>query len=257
MSIIGFIIYLLVLMVGGFLWGGLLGSIVAYPIYKHYESKAGTEEGFWSIYWGKPFWRSGIVCGVTFILIGSSDLAFFALILFPLLTAGLSMETEISGAIDMKKGRAYHRRALAILGFTGSVMAVLGVFFAWEVYHCFCPFCCSSSSTSGWALNAIGAQIAFAGGFVGIIGALGELVKHTKLSYLLPLGGIIALTGAGWYYFEGSGGPWGNASVGFGPYICIAGGILALVTGAILASDSLEKGFLQMQKKIKRETDRR
>lgn len=116
------------------------------------------------------------------------------------------------------------KKMLMIIGLIGGILAAVGVFLTWASALGF--------TWSGWdiATAAVGAEsypyVALAGGILALIGALLS-TKTKSIGYLLPLGGIIAIIGAGWGFSDISGIT--GMDVGYGVYVCIVGGILALI----------------------------
>ena len=79
------------------------------------------------------------------------------------------------------------------------------------------------------------AILALVGGIIALIGGIGLLIGKRPLGFLLPVGGILAIAGAGWGLAEVTnaiaefGMTDGTVSVGYGVYTCIVGGVIALI----------------------------
>lgn len=129
-----------------------------------------------------------------------------------------------------------------IFGLIGSLMVIVGVFLLWASVSA----SGISATSTGWELaNAeyfynitpegrnLYPLVTLAGGIIGLIGSLGSFgTSIEKIEYLLPLGGIIAILSASWSFIDIIG--LEGAAVGIGIYVCLIGGILALLSNLIL-----------------------
>ncbi|KXA94829.1 hypothetical protein AKJ65_03295 [candidate division MSBL1 archaeon SCGC-AAA259E19] len=127
------------------------------------------------------------------------------------------------------------RQHLMILGLIGSLMAIVGVFLSWASVSAYGY----SASSSGWdiATAETGAEtypyVALAGGIIGLIGSLGVFgMMEMPIKNLLPLGGIVAIVGAGWGLADLMGTE--GVDIGLGVYVCLIGGVLALLSSLSL-----------------------
>ncbi len=119
-----------------------------------------------------------------------------------------------------------------IIGLIGGVIAAAGVFLTWGSVSVTIPgWGTVGGSSSGLDIatdgNEVYPYLALAGGALGLLGGLGALSGRKGLGYLLPLGGIIAIAGAGWGFADISG--MTGVDIGYGVYVCLAGGVLALL----------------------------
>lgn len=123
------------------------------------------------------------------------------------------------------------KKTLLIIGLIGGILAAVGVFLSW--------FSTAGVSFSGWDMARTWAPllgqsfnqpyVVLLGGILALLGGLAALlaVKVTNISYLIPLGGIIAVLGWVWAAVDIA--DWSAVSYGF--YVCLVGGILALIGG--------------------------
>jgi len=114
-----------------------------------------------------------------------------------------------------------------VIGLIGGVLAAAGVFLTWWSASAFGFTVSGSGLDVATDANEVYPYLALAGGVLGLVGGLGALSGRKGLGYLLPLGGIIAIAGAGWGFADISGTT--GADVGYGVYVCLVGGILALL----------------------------
>lgn len=78
--------------------------------------------------------------------------------------------------------------------------------------------------------------MALAGGIVALIfGAVALAIRSKVLIALLAIGGLLALVGAAWGYYDITTEEVAplTATVGYGLYLCLIGGILGLVGGVL------------------------
>lgn len=134
---------------------------------------------------------------------------------------------------------------LAALGLVGGTLATAGVFLPWatvgglmevtgwgimrgEVEIAGAPFNVSVTGVYPW--------LVLAGGALSLISALGTLAVKTKiLKGLLVIGGVLAIIGSCWGFLDLLGEPEIlRVSIEYGLYLCIVGGLLALLGGAFM-----------------------
>lgn len=142
------------------------------------------------------------------------------------------------------------KKIAGIIGLIGAILVIVGLFLAWVSASGSILGTSFSFDVAGYNL-AIGsitimgvtasipvqsyAILALVGGIIALIGAIGLLVGKRIIGFLLPIGGILAIAGAGWGFADvsnaiaGAGVTGATVSVGYGIYVCIVGGILALI----------------------------
>jgi len=132
------------------------------------------------------------------------------------------------------------KKTLLIIGLIGGIIAAISVFLAW-ITGSAGGF---SVSMSGWDLLRASISdvpyvaVVLVGGILALLGGLGMWATKMKaVGYLLPIGGILALVGGIWGFAKvteaigATGIPAGvSVSVGYGIYLGIVGGVLALVS---------------------------
>jgi hypothetical protein len=133
-------------------------------------------------------------------------------------------------------------KRLIAIGLVGGIIALVGVFAPWMTVSVM-GF---SAGASGWDSTSdfSSPYVVLAGGILASLGSLGVLAGLKGVGFLLPLGGIMATGGAAWGYSQvtsavpeavsslaGLGIPAGvfGIGVGSGIYVCIVGGVLAIV----------------------------
>jgi hypothetical protein len=124
-------------------------------------------------------------------------------------------------------------RMLGLLGLIGGTLALVGIFTPWAT----ASYMGLSESLSGWdCIKGDGetyCYLAFAGALVALLGALSSLAapRAKALWTILAIGGILAIVGAAWAFSDiETGTMWGmSVSYGFGLYLTLVGGILALI----------------------------
>jgi hypothetical protein len=133
-------------------------------------------------------------------------------------------------------------KRLIAIGLVGGIIALVGVFAPWMTVSAM-GF---SAGASGWDSTSdfSSPYVVLAGGILASLGSLGVLAGLKGVGFLLLLGGIMATGGAAWGYsqvtsavpeavssFTGLGIPAGvfGIGVGSGIYVCIVGGVLAIV----------------------------
>ncbi|KXA98283.1 hypothetical protein AKJ37_00675 [candidate division MSBL1 archaeon SCGC-AAA259I09] len=80
--------YILGYLFGGFILGGLFGTIGGYIPYW----RKGLQDQFWQIYNGKPFWIAGGSVVAVIILFGTS--VNFLTVIVPIIVAALAMRRK-------------------------------------------------------------------------------------------------------------------------------------------------------------------
>lgn len=146
---------------------------------------------------------------------------------------------------QLKESEKMDKKTLLIIGLIGGILAVVGVFLPWIVGRIE-DGPAGTSSESGWELRTTqvisfySPYSALAGGIIAVLGAFALLVGKRPICFLLPIGGIIATAGGAWGYLDVSAYlsrvitiPELHLSSGYGFYICIVGGILALIGGVL------------------------
>lgn len=122
-------------------------------------------------------------------------------------------------------------KGLVSIGLIGGILAAAGVFLEWHSE--FTVLGLGLPSESGWDMATREVEsvtypyVTVIGGVIALIGALAAF-GHKTAGYLLPIGGIIALIG--WVWAATDVGDWSLVTYGF--YVCLTGGILALVGSA-------------------------
>lgn len=131
------------------------------------------------------------------------------------------------------------KQTLLIIGLIGGILAVVGVFLPW--------ISVDGGETwkeSGWDLKDLrllgitSPYLVLAGGIIALLGSLILLKARGLIGFLLPMGGIIAIIGGIRGYFDANA-IWSGGipdiiiptSANYGVYVCIIGGVLALVGG--------------------------
>lgn len=122
---------------------------------------------------------------------------------------------------------------LYVIGLIGGLIAMVGVFTEWASASAFGM----SVSETGWGMTegTNAPYVALAGGVLTALGVLAALGDRKPISYLMPLGGILAAIGGVWGYSKvsdaigGAAASAADVSVGYGIYLCIIGGVLGLV----------------------------
>ena len=153
-------------------------------------------------------------------------------------------------------------RILVTIGLIGGVLATAGVFGSWTSMSGIImgeKFLVSASAwdsiteaektitIAGTPFSAsIGREtysfLALTGGILALIGALGALASPRMkiLIALLAIGGILAIVGASWGYSDissevGALFPSVEIGIDYGLYMCLIGGILALISSSIMS----------------------
>jgi len=112
------------------------------------------------------------------------------------------------------------KKTLLIIGLIGGIIAAVGVFLPWVSVSGFGI----TVTVSGF--DASQGKVVLLGGVLALIGSLAVLATTMKsLSYLIPVGGLVAILG--WI--------WGAADVGFGNLTSLSYGFWACLVGAVLA----------------------
>jgi hypothetical protein len=141
------------------------------------------------------------------------------------------------------------KRIIALVGLVGGILALVGIFTPWI-------------TASGWGMSEGWSAwdsiteakmmeretycvLAFVGAILGLLGALSAMAApRTKALWaILGIGAILAIAGAAWGFSDFFGGEPGTymgvtISYGYGLYLTLVGGILALLGalgGSILA----------------------
>ena len=131
------------------------------------------------------------------------------------------------------------KKTLGILGLVGGVVALAGLFLDWVSVSAMGM----SIGASGWLIlttvGGIQPILVLVGSLLAALGGIGILMDQKMLSMMLPVGGIIAVAGAGWVIADMSsvagavGGTGIGVSMGMGIYANIIGGIIALIIGVM------------------------
>ncbi len=139
------------------------------------------------------------------------------------------------------------KKTFIYLGLIGGILAAVGVFLEWASISVNIPGVFTySASASGWDATAgmAAPYLALAGGILALLGGLGLLMGKRGLGFLLPIGGILAIAGSAWAFvdinaaiagvaavivqIEALGGS-ASVGVGYGLYLSIVGGVMALI----------------------------
>jgi hypothetical protein len=143
---------------------------------------------------------------------------------------------------------------IGIIGLIGGILAAAGVFLSWAYIEFEFLGMPKSADIPGWDMakgetTIMGVPVpgpkepspyvVLAGGILALVGVFGAVVMRTKkLSILIMMGGLIAILGAIWGFsviqtgtvtFPDIGPV--DSSYGYGLYLCLVGGILALIGG--------------------------
>ncbi|MFN4133281.1 MAG: hypothetical protein ACK4GQ_02800 [Candidatus Hadarchaeales archaeon] len=132
------------------------------------------------------------------------------------------------------------KKTLTYIGLVGGILGIAGVFTEW-----------ASAGALGFSMGFTGFDIlvrvgasdawpvavSLLGGVLALLGAIGLLAAKRVLGFLLPIGGILAIAGAGYAATKiaefaggiGGGGIPISINIGIGIYLCIIGGVLALI----------------------------
>jgi len=136
------------------------------------------------------------------------------------------------------------KQTLLIIGLIGGILATIGVFLPWIGRSYMGGW--SGWGDSGWGLRTTrvisfySPYPALAGGIIALLGGFALLKEKRPVGFLLPMGGITAIAGGAWGYFDVSAYlsrvgtvPELHLSSGYGFYVCIVGGVLALIGGTL------------------------
>lgn len=126
------------------------------------------------------------------------------------------------------------KMALSVIGLIGGILVVAGVFLPWVSASVFGV----TFTASGWdALSASVSKspdvlLGLIGGIIALIGGLVSAIaiKMKNLGYLIPLGGILAVLAWIWSAYTIT--DWSVVAYGF--YMCLVGGIIALISGIMV-----------------------
>jgi hypothetical protein len=112
------------------------------------------------------------------------------------------------------------KKTLLIIGLIGGIIAAVGVFLPWISVSGFGITVTANGFDSNYG------KIILLGGVLTLVGAFAVLATTMKsLSYLIPIGGLVAILG--WL--------WGAADLGFGNLTSLSYGFWACLVGAVLA----------------------
>ncbi len=140
-------------------------------------------------------------------------------------------------------------RIIALIGLIGGILALVGIFTTWATGGVLDPLLYEwiPVSASGWDIGSY-STVALVGACVALVGALSALAapRVKALWAILAIGGILAIAGAAYGFFDIDTGPgWTSiwhlpacSSYGYGLSLTLVGGILALIgalVGGILA----------------------
>jgi len=128
-----------------------------------------------------------------------------------------------------------------IIGLIGGILAVVGVFLPWMILG---GWEATTPSVSGWDLRTwrtspYSPYLTLIGGISAILGSFALLKWKRFAGFLLAIGGAIAIFGGTMAYFDvrailfGGWIPEIFPDWGYGFYVCIVGGILALIGGTL------------------------
>lgn len=140
------------------------------------------------------------------------------------------------------------KKTLTYIGLLGGIIAIVGLFLAWASV----TFTGGTVDITGFnlvtgsitvmgipvSIGTMGyAVLALVGGIIALIGGIGLLVGKRAIGFLLPIGGLLAIVGGGWGLADVANAiavTGATLSVGYGIYICIVGGIMALIGSLVL-----------------------
>ena len=113
-----------------------------------------------------------------------------------------------------------NKQTLVIIGLVGGIVAAVGVFLPWVNIF---GFTSSGSGSNQGLVILLGGVLAMVGGIVALV------VKNapSAVSYLIPVGGLIALLS--WLWFGADAGFGNLSNFSYGLWIALVGAILALV----------------------------
>lgn len=125
------------------------------------------------------------------------------------------------------------KRILALIGLIGGILALVGIFTPWATASA--PWISVSASAWDGIKDAAVSYftLALIGACFALLGALSALAapRVKALWAMLAIGGILAIVGAAWGFFDIETGTGMGVSYGYGYglYLTLVGGILALI----------------------------
>lgn len=133
------------------------------------------------------------------------------------------------------------KQTLLIIGLIGGILAVVGVFLPWMILG---HLGGGTRNVSGWDLRTFrtfpySPYLTLIGGVIAMLGSFALLKGKRFVGFLLPIGGAIAIFGGVMAYFDvrailfGGWIPEIFPDWGYGFYVCIVGGVLALIGGTL------------------------
>ena len=147
------------------------------------------------------------------------------------------------------------KRTLAVIGLIGGILALVGIFTPWATGGVLVGEWIPMSA-SGWDIGSY-STVALVGACVALLGALSALAapRVKALWAILAIGGILAIAGAAYGFFDIDTGPgWTSighlpacSSYGYGLSLTLVGGILALI-GALVGGILTLTGSLGLSK---------
>lgn len=143
-----------------------------------------------------------------------------------------------------------------IFGLIGGILAISGVFLSWSSIQAEVMGVNVTADIPGWDMargqttimgmtvpgsSETSPYLVLAGGILALVGAFGALAARVKkVSILVLIGGVVAILGAAWGFSVVQTGTVSlpvigsvTSSYGMGLYLCLIGGILALIGGVI------------------------
>lgn len=111
-------------------------------------------------------------------------------------------------------------KKMSWIGLIGGILIIIGVFLPWLT---------NATDKSGWDATTI-APLVLAGGILVVIGTLHVLGLETPPPHataLIPTGGILVFITTIWFLDKI--GEYYSGDAGYGLYLCLIGGILAII----------------------------
>ena len=113
-------------------------------------------------------------------------------------------------------------KKMSWIGLIGGILIIIGVFLPWYT---------NAMDESGWDTATAAAPLVLAGGILVVIGTLHVLGLETPPPHataLIPTGGILVFITTIWFW-DKIGEYYLGYDAGYGLYLCLIGGILAII----------------------------